>query len=76
MPYEPYKAATSPILQVVNDKSKHAKLVKNVQPNVEDLVNMKKLHITKVDDLVDANVKQNLDESENCSEKIAETNVR
>lgn len=76
VPYEPYKAATSPILQVINDRTKQVKLAKNVQPNVEDLVNMKKLHISKVDDLVDSTAKVNSDEIENCSEKIVEENVR
>lgn len=77
VPYEPYKAATSPILQVINDRTKQTKLARNVQqPHVEDLVNMKKLHITKVNDFVDSSVKQNSDKSDKFLEETVEKNVQ
>lgn len=75
VPYEPYKAATSPILQVKNDRTKLVRLAKTVQPRVEDLVNMKKLSITKVDDLFDSNANQKSDKFVDYSKEEAEKNV-
>lgn len=48
VPYEPYKAATNPIVENKTVKHKIIKMVNNTSSNVEDLLKLKKVHISDV----------------------------
>lgn len=48
VPYEPYKAATNPIVGNKTVKKRVIKLVNDTNSNVEDLMNLKKVHISEI----------------------------
>lgn len=48
VPYEPYKAATNPIVENKTIKNKVIKLVNHTNSNVESLMKLKKVHISDV----------------------------
>ncbi|XKL62852.1 hypothetical protein PGB90_002685 [Kerria lacca] len=46
VPYEPYKAATSPIIKNINEKDKCIKFLKNANLNVHNLIKMENLNVS------------------------------